>query len=204
MNTLKFLFLFVLALFLVSEGGVAQTVSKHDADLARKYFGEEMKYKLNYAEIQRLYLNQQRVENRITIRDFGGRDAYKYVNMRSYFIIGEDTLTDYLHYQSYNYGRYVTIPQNIEKDRITFIQNIKNFRKEAEVLPSFYATIDKVFGGDVEAYANYLYDRSIVSSLHNFDCFQYSLSSRQIREDPFVLFTISLRTYLAQEKKESE
>lgn len=198
MKKTLFISILLCALLLVPAMAAVQKVSKHDADLVRQYFGKEMKYRLNFQQVQTFYKFQLQWDNRHLIRIFG-KNAWNYVPMNTvYDLDGNDPLVWYIGVTSRNWKRFVSIPKNIREDRDRFVQNVKKFYEEAETLPAFYATIKKGFDGDIKAYANYLYYYSAFSSLHNFAVFHTARSSRQILEDPLVLFTISLRLYLAQ------
>lgn len=202
MKTLKSLYLLLLTGLLAPSANWAQKPSEQDKNLLQQCFVDEMRYQLNLGEVQRLYRMLLEKEKREFIRDFGGKEAYKFTSLRKSYDVSTDSVGMYLMNTASRYFKYIKLPKTIQTDRNNFIKNIKSFQQEARTLPSFYATIEHDFGGDIEAYADCLYEHSIFSSILNYTVFNYSQSAQQLLEDPFVLFSISLRTYLAQAEKE--
>ena len=75
------------------------------------------------------------------------------------------------------------------------VSAIENYRKEATALPFFYTVIDKTFGGNVQAYADYVFDSSIFLSQEKYDKFAKNVTCSLVSNDPFLIFLYSIYEY---------
>lgn len=73
---------------------------------------------------------------------------------------------------------------------------LKNYRErvDAKYLPEFYITIDKEFKGDYTAYANYMYDKSLVMKSGE----KLFFNSKAYKKDFGVQYGLDLNVYIAE------
>lgn len=101
------------------------------------------------------------------------------------------------------YGDY-----NAPTDRKVAKRMLRIARENMKTLPSFYTEIvDKEFGGDTDAYADYLYDHSIFASEESLMALIDDFSSEKVAADPAVALgksVLELYEKLAAECKAAE
>jgi len=73
--------------------------------------------------------------------------------------------------------------------------NLKAFKRESAHHPSFYATIDSLYDGNVNRYVNELFKNSILLNVHRSDSFINKPSAERFISDPGVQFVMSLEAY---------
>ncbi|MDH6312350.1 hypothetical protein M2137_001120 [Parabacteroides sp. PFB2-10] len=74
-------------------------------------------------------------------------------------------------------------------------------RVAKENQPAYFAEIDKAFKGDVDAFVDYLFDKSIYGSEANFNRFFAKPTLKALQHDPMILFAASVqqeRAYLTE------
>ncbi len=76
-----------------------------------------------------------------------------------------------------------------------FAASLKAFKTESVHHPSFYATIDSLYKGNVNRYVNDLFKNSILLNVHRSDSFINKPSAERFIEDPGVQFVMSLEEY---------
>ncbi len=101
------------------------------------------------------------------------------------------------------YGDY-----NAPTDRKVAKRMLRIARENMKTLPSFYTEIvDKEFGGDTDAYADYIYDHSIFASEESLMALIDDFSSEKVAADPAVALgksVLELYEKLAAECKAAE
>src|SRR3712207_9209754 len=67
---------------------------------------------------------------------------------------------------------------------------LKNYREhvDAKYLPAFYKVIDRKFGGDCQAYADYLYKKSMLMKSGK----KLYINKKRFQKDPGVLLGLDL------------
>ena len=84
---------------------------------------------------------------------------------------------------------------NAETDRKVAKRMLTIARENMKVLPSIYTeVIDKRFGGDIEAYVDYVYDHSLFTSLEGVEDLidNWSKQKKQLKKDPAMQLTESV------------
>ena len=115
-----------------------------------------------------------------------------FVNFNSGSGIFESTMKDSLKLEVF------FIRQQIKSGSFSknvMVSAIENYRKEASALPSFYTIIKKKFGGNAQAYADYVFDSSIFLSQEKYDKFANNVTCSLVSNDPFIVFLYSIYEY---------
>lgn len=92
----------------------------------------------------------------------------------------------------------------VKVERAILKRSLKAYKQQAKTLPLFYKIIDKVYGGDCDAYVDDLFSNSIFSNydfLNIYKC--YSLSSLRLRIDPLVVYSVCHALFLDNSKSEN-
>lgn len=102
------------------------------------------------------------------------------------------------------YAKFLT-EYDSKTDQAIVLAMIKLLRKEMkkEYLPDFYTIIDQQYKGNIDAYVNDLYAKSIFTSTDS--VYQFLKNpTRRVQEDPLYLFGISVYTKLMDLRKLSD
>ena len=81
-------------------------------------------------------------------------------------------------------------------ERVRMKNLLKDFRLRSKKLPTIYSLIDKKYGGDVDAYLDDLFDKSVFSSKRRLKRFiRFVSSDKKLLRDPLVLYWTSMVQY---------
>ncbi len=81
-------------------------------------------------------------------------------------------------------------------ERVRMKNLLKNFRLRSKKLPTIYSLIDKKYGGNVDAYVDDLFDKSVFSSKRRLKRFiRFVSSDKKLLRDPLVLYWTSMMQY---------
>ena len=81
-------------------------------------------------------------------------------------------------------------------ERVRMKNLLKDFRLRSKKLPTIYSLIDKKYGGDVDAYVDDLFDKSVFSSKRRLKRFiRFVSSDKKLLRDPLVLYWTSMVQY---------
>lgn len=93
------------------------------------------------------------------------------------------------------YHRFANKDYAPEVDKKIAKVMLKEYRRliPAKSQPGYFAAIDKKFEGDVNRFVDYLFDKSIFGSDNNFNKFIHHPSVKALKEDPMILFAVSIQ-----------
>lgn len=102
------------------------------------------------------------------------------------------------------YKKFLT-EYDSKTDQAIVLAMTKLLKKEMkkEYLPSFYTIIDKQYKGNIDAYVNDLYAKSIFTSKDSVEAF-LAHPSKTVQQDPLYIFGISVYTKLMDLRKLSD
>ena len=81
-------------------------------------------------------------------------------------------------------------------ERVRMKNLLKSFRQRARKLPTIYSLIDKEYAGDVDAYVDDLFDKSVFSSKRRLKRFIRTVNNdKKLLRDPLVLYWTSMMQY---------
>lgn len=86
-------------------------------------------------------------------------------------------------------------PVAFEQGKQDLLKRLKAYHLEAKDKPMFFADIETKFGGNIEKYVDYLYDKSIMGNRKKFKRFMYKPQTWMIQRDPGFQFTLGLLLY---------
>ncbi len=96
---------------------------------------------------------------------------------------------------------------NAETDRKVAKRMLTIAREQMKVLPTIYEKIDKKFKGNIEAYVDYVYDKSLFTSFEQVENLvdNWAKSKKQLKKDPAIELTSSvMKLYREMAEKSSE
>lgn len=81
-------------------------------------------------------------------------------------------------------------------ERVRMKNLLKDFRLRSKKLPTIYSLIDKKYGGNVDAYVDNLFDKSVFSSERRLKRFIRTVNNdKKLLRDPLVLYWTSMMQY---------
>jgi len=85
--------------------------------------------------------------------------------------------------------------EDIDEEKARLVQNLRAFDSCSVCKPTFYLTIDSLYKGDIKAYVDDLYKKSIMGSKWRLNTFLRWPSAKKLQKDMGVQFAISLAIY---------
>lgn len=197
----KRLTFFIGGLFLLGLTGLKgqeERPSRADAEHFMAYFNDSIRYGADFQVCQELYKWSKEYD--------GLENKYAFMEDREHItanpVMRDDAerrlldriivLTDVLQSRMDHAGKALTI------DKETAKRLIKRFGEESCVQPTFYQLIAEKYKGDVDAYVDDLYEKSILTNADKMKKFRRNPSHRKLRKDPGILYTISKLQYMGR------
>lgn len=85
----------------------------------------------------------------------------------------------------------------VEADKARMKRLLKDFRLKATVVPEFYQEIDKKYGGDVDAYVDYLFANSMMTDKAKWKSYVKRPTVAKLKKDAAYQYTRSISRYRA-------
>lgn len=181
--------------------GQSTGVSRTDAERFMAYFCDSIRYNADMQVCRKLYATALMYDGAVVdgneirpIRD----NAFQEYRDRSYYAYSHkhqlEAVKEFLRVLS---SDLYTSDVNKETDRVRAKRLVRDFYKEAAILPTFYQIIEKKYKGDTDAYVDALFDKSVLTNVKKRKKMERSPTAKKVRNDPGVLYTISKLQYLA-------